>query len=94
MHEVSIAFEIYEIVESNIQLYKLKDVTSIFLKVGSFNGIDEESLKFAFKALSYGTSCENANIIIEPGEGFDLIVERIEGEEYEEYSYRKDNTEV
>lgn len=94
MHEVSIAFEIYEIVESNIQLYKLKDVTSIFLKVGSFNGIDEESLKFAFKALSYGTPCENANIIIEPGEGFDLIVERIEGEEYEEYSHRKDNTEV
>lgn len=80
MHEASIAFEIYEVVEENIKLYNLKDVSSIFLKVGSFNGIDEESLRFAFKALSYGTHCENVKILIEPGEGFDLIVERIEGE--------------
>lgn len=97
MHEASIAWEIYGIVEENAKLYNLKVISSIFLKIGDFNGIDEESLKFAFKALSYGTNCENAEILIEPGQGFDLIVQRIEGEEgeeYEKYSNRTENIKI
>lgn len=94
MHEASIALEIYEIVEENIKEYSLESVTLILIKVGSFNGIDEESLEFAFKAISKGTKCENAKIIMEAVVGFELLVERIEGEEYEEYINKKKDTTI
>ena len=80
MHEASIAFEIYNIVNENTKDYKIKNINSILIKVGSFNGINEESLKFAFKSLSKGTNCENATLMIEPVDGFELLVETIEGE--------------
>lgn len=80
MHEASIAFEIYNIVDENISIFKLQSVTLILIKAGSFNAIDEQALSFAFKAISKGTKCENAKIILENVEGFELLVERIEGE--------------
>lgn len=94
VHEVAIASEIYSIVEENIKDYKIKGVTLILIKVGSFNGIDGESLKFAFKAISKGSKCENAKIIMEAVEGFELLVERIEGEEYEEHINTKKDTTI
>ena len=84
MHELSIAFEIYNIIDENIKEYNLKNVKVILIKAGSFNRIDEKSLNFAFKALSKGTKCENAKIIIDVVDGFELLVERIEGEENED----------
>lgn len=93
VHEASIASEIYDIVERNIKDYKIKCVTLILIKVGSFNGINEESLRFAFKVISKGSKCENAKIILEAVEGFELLVEKIEGEEYEEHiNTEKDTT--
>lgn len=83
MHELSIAFEIYKIIDKNIKEYNLKNVNLILIKAGSFNRINEKALKFAFRALSKGTKCENATIMIEAVDGFELLVERIEGEENE-----------
>lgn len=80
MHELSIAFKIYEIVEENIKLYHLNNVDLIVLKVGRINGIYEKSLRVAFKAISKGSKCEHAKVVIETVEGFELLVERIEGE--------------
>lgn len=94
MHEASIAFEIYNIIYENIKKYKLKNVNLILIKVGSFNGINEESLKFAFRSLSKGTKCENAKIMIEVVDGFELLVERIEGEGNEEYINTKKDTTI
>lgn len=94
MHELSIAFEIYNIIDENIKEYNLKNVNLILIRAGSFNGIDEKSLKFAFRALSKGTKCENAKIMMEVVEGFELLVERIEGEENEEYINTKKDTTV
>jgi hydrogenase nickel incorporation protein HypA/HybF len=94
VHEASIAFEIYKIVHENIKAYNLKNVTLIFIKVGNFNGIDENSLKFAFNAISKGTNCDGAKIIIKLVEGFELLIERIEGEGYEEYSNPEKNTTI
>lgn len=94
MHEASIAFEIYQIVQENIKLYKLKKVTLIVIKAGNFNGIDESSLKFAFEAISQGTKCKDAKIIIEEIQGFELIIERIEGEEDEEYRGEEEDTTI
>jgi hydrogenase nickel incorporation protein HypA/HybF len=94
VHEVSIALEIYKIVEENIKEYNLESATLILIKVGSFNGIDEKSLKFAFKAISKGQKCENAKITIEEVEGFELLVERIEGEEYEEHINKEKDTPI
>lgn len=85
VHEASIASEIYDIVEENINEYRLESVTLILIKVGSFNGINDECLKFAFNSISKGTKCGNAKIIIESVDGFELLVERIEGEEDEEH---------
>ncbi|MBD7910828.1 MULTISPECIES: hydrogenase maturation nickel metallochaperone HypA [Clostridium] len=86
MHEASIAFEIYKIVDENIKNYNLKNVISISIVVGNYNGINESSLKFAFKAISKGTICDGAKIVIKPVKGFELLIEGIEGEEYEEHS--------
>lgn len=80
MHELSIALKIYEIVEENIVLHNLNKVDLIVIKVGRINGIYEKSLRVAFKAISKGTKCEQAKIVIETVEGFELLVERIEGE--------------
>jgi len=85
MHEISIASEIYKIVEESIKDYKIKNVTLILIKVGNFNAVDEESLKFAFNVISKGSKSENAKIILEGVEGFELVVEKIEGDEDEEY---------
>jgi hydrogenase nickel incorporation protein HypA/HybF len=83
LHEASIALELYNIVEENIIKYKLKTVTIIRIKVGSFNGVYQDSLKFAFQTISKGTKSENAKIIIDEVEGFELLVDSIEGEDYE-----------
>ena len=80
MHEASIAAEISMIVEENVKAYNLKRVTRIVIKVGSFNAIDNQSLNFAFEALTKGTACEAARIELETIEGFELLVDRIEGE--------------
>lgn len=83
MHEASIALELYQIVEQNIIKYKLETVTLIRIKIGSFNGIYEDSLRFAFGVISKGTKSENAKIIIDEVEGFELLVDSIEGVDYE-----------
>lgn len=94
MHEVSIAYEIYEIVGESIKDYNLKNVSLINVKVGSYNGIDEDSLKFAFEAISKGSICEKAKIMLEEVEGFELLVDRIEGDNYEEYSNTEKDTTI
>jgi len=83
VHEASIALELYEIVEENIIKYKLKTVTLIRIKVGNFNGVYEDSLRFAFGVISKGTKSENAKIIIDEVEGLELLVDSIEGVDYE-----------
>lgn len=94
VHEASIAYEIYEIVEESLNEYNLKNVSLISIKVGSFNGIDEASLRFAFEVISKGSSCEKAKVIIEEVEGFELLVDRIEGDKDEEYSNTEKDTTI
>jgi len=80
LHEASIAAEILMIVFTNIKAYNLKRVTLVLIKVGTFNAIDKESLTFAFNALTKGTACEGATIDLVTIDGFELLVEKIEGE--------------
>jgi hydrogenase nickel incorporation protein HypA/HybF len=80
VHEASIAYEIFLVIDENIRKYNLEKVRRIFLSIGEYNGIFEESLKFAFIAISKDTKCEEAKLIITKTEGFDMVVERIEGE--------------
>jgi len=94
VHEVSIASEIYDIVEKSIKDYKIQRVTRVLIKVGTFNGINEDSLRFAFNAISKGTKSENAKIILESVEGFELLVDKIEGEEDEEHINKEEDTPI
>lgn len=80
MHEASVAFEIYQIVEESIKIHNLKNVDKVSIKVGDFNGIDENALRFAFNALTKESKYKNTKLIIEKVQGFELLVERIEGE--------------
>ncbi|WP_207752958.1 hydrogenase/urease maturation nickel metallochaperone HypA [Clostridium yunnanense] len=80
VHEASIAYEIFLIIEESVRKYNLEKVNLIVLSIGGYNGIFEESLKFAFTAISKGTKCEEAELIITKTEGFEMVVERIEGE--------------
>lgn len=80
LHEVSIAYEIFLIIDENIRKYNLEKVNLIFVSIGGYNSIFEESLKFAFNTICKNTKCEDAKLIITKTEGFEMVVERIEGE--------------
>jgi len=64
MHEMSVMGEIFTIINKIVKEYKLNKITKVVVKVGEMTCINEESLKFAFKAFSENTLIEEAQFII------------------------------
>ena len=69
MHEVSIMYDSIEIVKESSKLNNISKVNKVFMKIGEFTCVDENSLKFAFEALSKNTLCEGAILDIEKVKG-------------------------
>lgn len=65
MHEVSVASELLDIIFINAEIHNIKEVKKIVLKIGEFTCIQENALRFAFKAISKKTLCANAQLVIE-----------------------------
>lgn len=64
MHELSIAENIFKIIENNLSKYNFTKVKGINLKIGKLTAIVPSSLFFAFEILSKGTKFEGAKINI------------------------------
>ena len=69
MHEVSIVYDVIQIVKENSKLNNINRVTKIFMRLGEFTCIDEKSINFAFETLSKNTLCEGAVLEIERVKG-------------------------
>lgn len=69
MHEISIVYDAIKIVEESSKLNNIRKVTKVFMKIGEFTCIEENSLKFAFEALKKDTLCEGAVLEIKKSKG-------------------------
>lgn len=65
MHEVSIIENVITIVSNKAIESDLEKVTKVSLRIGELSGVLEDSLRFAFTAVSKGTIVEDAELIIE-----------------------------
>lgn len=65
MHEVSIIQSVIDIVKEKAYENNLEKINKVSLKIGELSGVYEDSLRFAFKAVSKDTIVEGAELIIE-----------------------------
>ena len=69
MHELSIAYNVIEIVEEEAKTLNAKHISEVELEIGLVSGVIPETLKFALEAIVKNTMLENAKIIINSIEG-------------------------
>ena len=65
MHELSIAHNIIQIVNSSVEQDKLDLVDKIYLKVGLLSNVLIESLNFSYTSIIENTPLENSRLDIE-----------------------------
>ncbi|WP_069998690.1 hydrogenase maturation nickel metallochaperone HypA [Cellulosilyticum sp. I15G10I2] len=68
MHEVSIVYNILEIAKEYAANNAMSRIKKIIINVGEFCALQEDSLDFAFEALSKGSLCEGSQLITEKTE--------------------------
>lgn len=64
MHEMSICEGIVQVLEEQAITQNYKRVKTVWLEIGPLAGIELESLRFCFKAVTDGTVAENAGLEI------------------------------
>jgi hydrogenase nickel incorporation protein HypA/HybF len=69
MHELSIAYSIIDIAESEARKANAKSIKSIELEIGKLAGIEYESLEFALQAAIQSTMLEHATIEVDKPDG-------------------------
>lgn len=65
MHEMTLVSSIIDIVNSYKNQYKFKKVNSLKLSFGQLSCVNQDSLTFAFDALSEDTVLKNCKLIFE-----------------------------
>jgi hydrogenase nickel insertion protein HypA len=65
VHELSIARNIIQIVNSIVERDKLDLVDKIYLKFGPLSNILTDSLNFSYNSIIENTPLENSNLVIE-----------------------------
>ncbi|WP_044896538.1 hydrogenase maturation nickel metallochaperone HypA [Bacillus alveayuensis] len=65
MHELSIAHSLVEIAIEAADNAGMKEVKSLYLKLGALSGVVKEALEFSFDVVIEGTPLEGARLIIE-----------------------------
>lgn len=81
MHEVSIIQSLLDQVERFGAEYAMNRVTRVVVRIGEETCVCEDSLQFAFVAISRGTLVEGAELVIERTPGRALDLQTIEGEQ-------------
>ncbi|MCI0472263.1 MAG: hydrogenase maturation nickel metallochaperone HypA [Ignavibacteria bacterium] len=64
MHELSVAQNIVEILNDNINQYECSKVKTVLLEIGEYSGIIPDSLKFCFDSIKSDSPFENAELLI------------------------------
>ena len=64
MHELSLARDIIETVQQNVPKEEICRVKYVVIKIGAFSGVDTDSLKFSFQAITSDTELEGAELEI------------------------------
>lgn len=65
MHEVAVATEILKMVNETVKKHNLQKVNKIIVKIGEFTCIEENTLIFAFKAISEETMSKDCKFQIQ-----------------------------
>jgi len=60
MHEAHFLGDLFKDISHRLKLHNARKVTRVFLELGEFAEINEESLRFFFKEKSKGTALENS----------------------------------
>lgn len=64
MHEMSIAEGIVQVLEDQAKVQNYQKVEKVWLEIGAMAGIELDSLRFCFDAVTNGTLAENAALEI------------------------------
>lgn len=65
MHELSIAYNLVEIVDTAARKENAAGVRVVRLRLGAMAGVVEEALRFSFPIAAQGTLVENAELTVE-----------------------------
>ena len=65
VHELSIAQNIFEIVQQSVPQEELRDVRVVRLKIGALSGVVPDSLDFCFSAITAETPLATVKLAIE-----------------------------
>ena len=65
MHELSIAKNIFEVIDAEMVKCGAKELRSLKIRIGELTAVDPEALKFAFDSCTLNTPMQGATFIIE-----------------------------
>jgi hydrogenase nickel incorporation protein HypA/HybF len=66
MHELSIARNIFEVIDAEMAKCGAKELRSLKVRIGELTAVDPDALKFAFDSCTANTPMQGAALIIEP----------------------------
>ena len=66
MHELSIAYDLVELVDEAARSAGARKVTVVRLRLGAMAGVVEDALRFCFPMAAAGTLVDGADLLIEP----------------------------
>ena len=72
MHEISFAEAVLQLIEDATRQEEFSRVTTVFLEIGVFAGVEVEAMRFCFDAVARGSVAEGARleIVATPGSGW------------------------
>jgi hydrogenase nickel incorporation protein HypA/HybF len=87
MHEMGIVSSVLETVQRELRKHAASRAIKVGLRIGEFAGVDSESLRFCFEALTKRTEFEGLALEIERTGADDLAIAFIELDDVKELSY-------
>ena len=78
MHEMTLAFNLIKIIETQAAQHQPKKISTVWVEIGALAGIEIHALEFSFNIANKNTIANNAklNIIKKPGEAWCKICEQ------------------
>lgn len=80
MHEYSIVQALIEQCEGYARDNGASSVTRVEVRIGRHSGVETELLERAFETFRESTVCAEAELLIEPDEGDEMLLMRLEME--------------
>jgi hydrogenase nickel incorporation protein HypA/HybF len=78
MHELSIALNIIDIAEEELQRLSGQRIHAIHVRIGARSGVAKEALDFSFGLACEGTAAAGSRLVVEDADGQELEVVRME----------------